>query len=736
MINTEKNPLILLIKNEKKLVLTGLIAGLSLFIFYYIFFNVALYNSNSKIYVKNIVKSDFVASLDGGSSVVSESGYSNPLFNLYEVLKSESIAYKVYPIIKEKFPEDLTVLGADSKEAFFESYTKLINATTEPSTDIIKIKFMWTNKKHTPIVLYEILKVFKQENLIIKKTGQTQKRKIIDKQTLEISKQLEDVRNKIKNYKLTAGIADIETETLNTINIRTDLEKQADLLYSQIQYNKRKLNEFASELKLKDAEVALRATGIGNDPYLVKLSQDLALVKQSHAKLKAKFKDKYVDVVSTNNEIDQLQTLINDRKQETAANISIPRAIYDGPSSQVVTNFALTQAEMVSLQSQWKALRKTIYSLKKRERMLPKAQMGLDELKKLEDALADAYKSIKEKQLEAVIRENEIIDNIIILSHPSKAVSLKILLLTKFLGFMLLGALLGLAMAYIKQALEDKWTDMAEMEIHTGQNVLCSIPWVKNPDDEAAKNIMDAAYTNLASEIITKAHLNKFSVISFISTGKHQPKSRITETLAKKLSEMERSALLIDLVSRDTKDFGLIEAVKLINKEINFNNEQNTENSPISENIHNILKGAIKKQSYNYKTKILKLDKIETNLKSENLNDVMTSNGFKYILSALKNHYEFIFINAPHSFISLPEIQTLKKLSESVVLLSSWNTSRQALMKYVENISGSETKILGIIPREENSDLERHINILEEYRILEQYKNLDNIAEEDAIGVK
>jgi len=686
MINTRKNPLILLIKNEKKLILTGLIAGLSLFIFYYIFFYIALYNSNSKIYVKNIVKSDFVASLDGGSSVVSESGYSNPLFNLYEVLKSESIAYKVYPIIKEKFPEDLTILGADSKETFFESYTKLINATTEPSTDIIKIKFMWPNQRHAPIVLNEILKIFKQENLIIKKTGQTQKKKIIDKQTLEISKQLEDVRNKIKNYKLTAGIADIETETLNTINIRTDLEKQADLLYSQIQYNKRKLNEFASELKLKDAEVALRATGIGNDPYLVKLSQDLALVKQSHAKLKAKFKDKYVDVVSTNNEIDQLQTLINDRKQETAANISIPRAIYDGPSSQVVTNFALTQAEMVSLQSQWKALRKTIYSLKKRERMLPKAQMGLDELNKLEEALAGAYKNIKEKQLEASIRESEIIDNIIILSHPSKAASLKILLFTRFLGFMLLGALLGLAIAYIKQAMEDKWTDMVELETYTKQNVLCSIPWVKNLDDEATENIMDAAYTNLATEIVTKAHLNKASVISFISTSKSRPKSTITEALTTKLSEMDRSVLLIDLISRETKDFDLIEAVKWVNKDLKNNNEQNIEN------VHNLLKSAIRKQSYNYEDKILKLDKMETNLKSENLNDVMTSKGFKQILNILKNHYEFIFINAPHNFITLPEMQTLKKLSESVVLLSSWSTNRQELMKFVENISDSETK--------------------------------------------
>ncbi|MFA6988534.1 MAG: hypothetical protein WC197_00545 [Candidatus Gastranaerophilaceae bacterium] len=728
MFNAEKNTFIYLVKNERKFILTGLIVGLSLFLFYYIFFYVALYISTSKIYVKNIIKPDFVTNLDGGSTVVSESGYSNPLFNMYEILKSENIAYKIYPIIKEKFPEDLVILGVNSRESFFDSYVKLITSTTEPSTDVIKIKFMWPNKRHAPVVLDEILKIFKHENLIIKKTGETQRRQIIDKKTTEIAAQLTNVRSKIKNYKLKSNIADIETETINTVGIRTDLEKQASLLYSQIQYNKRKLNEFASELKLKNAEVALRATGIGNDPYLVKLSQELAVSKQIYAKMRAKFKDKYPEVISVRNEINELQGLINNRKKETAANFSIPRGIYDGPSSAVVTNFALTQAEMVSIQAQFGALKQGINQLKVKEQMLPKAQMGLDELEKLEDALMEAYKNIKEKQLEANIRENEIIDNIIILNNPSKASLFKMLVLTRFSGFMLLGSLLGLALAYIKQALEDKWIDIYEMRNFTGQNILSPIPWIKHFENTATQHILDASYTNLAYEITTKANFNKVSIITFISTSKAKPSSVITETLIKKLSEIGISTLLIDLVSKNTQDFDLVEAIKLIDKELE-KNEQNTNNIPVSDFIHNILKNAIKKQSCTYENKTLQFDKIETNLKSKNLNNIITSKEFKYILSILKNHYEFIFINSPHGFISLPEIQNLTKLSESIVLIASKNTNRPELMKFVENIVNINTKILGIIPREENSNLEKNIKTLEQYKITE------NTPEQDTLGV-
>ncbi len=728
MFSKEKNVLYILFKHEKKLILTGLIIGLSFFIFYYVFYYTPLYSSTCKIYVKNIAKSDLVTAFEGGGSLVSESGHSNPLYNFYEILKSENMSNKIYPVIKEKFPEDLSVLGVHSEKTFFESYPGLISANVEPSTDVIIFKLMWPNKKHVPIVLNEVLNKFKEENLVIKKTGETQKRKFIDKQTKKIAKKLENVRNKIKNYRQTAGIANIEVETERVISRRIDLEKQAYMLKSQIAYNKRKLEEFSSELNISTAKAALRATGIGTDPYLVNLNQNLAEADQKYAKLRAVFKDKYPEVISVKNQIEKLQNLITNRTAETSAGIKVSRSIYDSPSSEIVTHFALAQAEMVSLQSQLKTLQKDIGQLKKREtKILPDVQLRLDTLKKKEEVMADAYKNVKEKQLEARIKESEVIDNIIILNAPIKASSSKIFIITRFLGFLLLGGLLGLAAAYLKQALEDKWLDLDEMKILTGHNILGSIPWIKDFDGEITQNAIDAAYTNISSEITAKAYLNESFIISFISTGKYYTKSVITEAIAKKISEMGKTVLLIDLVPKNSDDFDFIDAVKLINKELGeetssetITNEQIIENKRFSEKTHNILKSTIKKQFNNNGVEILNFNKIETNIKAENLNNFIAGKGFKYALNILKNHYEFIFINAPHGFILLPEIQTLKKLPEGIVLISSMETGKQELIKFVQNISDSGAKILGIIAREKNSELEKNIKTLKQYEISEE----------------
>lgn len=492
-----------------------------------------------------------------------------------------------------------------------------------------------------------------------------------------------------------------------------ELEQQMNLLYSQYEYNKRKLEEFANELKIKDAQTALRSTGTGSDPYLVKLSQDLALAKQKYARLKAVFKDAYPEVISVKNEIQKLEKLINARKQETAGSINIPRSIYDGPSSEVVTNFALTQAEMVAIKAQIQSIQKSLNRLKTRKHLLPKVQLGIDELTKLESALAEAYKNIKAKQLEAKIKENQIIDNIIALSTPSSSKPLRLFIFTRFIGFMLFGTLLGLAIAYVKQALEDKWTDTEEMKFITGYNILGSIPWIKDINNKISKNILDAAYTNISSEIILKACLNNISVISFISTAKNPAKSTISEFIARKISQMDKSVLLIDLVSIDNTNFDLIEAVKLTNQEIKgfiasyktkSEDEKQAEHKEFNKKIQNILKSAIKKE-FNF-------NKIETNISAQHLNDFISSKGFKYILAILKQHYNFVFINAPHGFVLLPEIQKLKQLSEGIILISSLQTGKQNLIKFVQNISNGKAKVLGIIPREENAELESNIKKL------------------------
>jgi len=729
LFNKERNPLLLLLLREKKLIIAGIITGFILFVFYYIFFYKALYTCKCKLYVKNITKSSIVADLSPGNTVVSESGYSNPLFNLRELLKSEQIAYRVYPLVKNKYPEDLTYLGVLTKEDFYVYYLKLITSSVEPSTDIMEIKLMWPNNKNAPEVLKFIISEFKKENLNLRGFVENKKRVFLDEQTVDVTKKLQDIRNKVKEFKLTSNITDIESETLQLVNARLELEKQVNYLKSQINYNTTKRNELAKELNISEPDVALRSAGIGTDPYLMKLSQDLAIAKQSHATMKAKFTEKFPEVIAVNNQIETLETLISERKKETVENIVIPRAIYDGPSSQVVTTLALTHAEIASLEEQLKTLQKGIAEIKKTEDGYTVKLVNYSELKNLEIAFNNAFQQVKQKQLEAMIKESEIIDNLIVLSYPLGASPQVLYILSRFLGFMILGSLLGLGLGYIKQALDDKWLDVTEMQAITGQNILGIVPWLDNTEEENVDKIMSAAYTNIASEIVSKAYTTDKFLITFLSTTtKSKNKSIVSESVVSRLLELGRSVVLIDLVPKNFEGTDLIDIIKSLNSKLRFKNTE----SPLFENhakqngsgavdtavlelteqhLREYFGDAVKTLvDENGKNKILKL---EINKQNININDYVTSKGFYLILESLKKYFEFVFINSPHGYLPLPEIQTLRKLSEGIIIISSIDTNRQNLLELIGEIESAGQNILGIIAREENSDLEKSFKLID-----------------------
>ena len=183
----EKFLLNLIIK-EKKLILLGIILGFLFFLIYFFFFYTPLYSSSSNIYIKNILKPSIISQYPDSGTVRSESGYSNPLFNLYEVLKSENVAFNTYNRINDEYLKDLGSLGITSKETFYMVYLSLINSKVIPSTDVLVVTLKWPNQKNTPKVLSIVIEEFKKENLGIRRSLETNKRVYLESQTEEVVK--------------------------------------------------------------------------------------------------------------------------------------------------------------------------------------------------------------------------------------------------------------------------------------------------------------------------------------------------------------------------------------------------------------------------------------------------------------------------------------------------------------------------------------------------------------------
>ncbi len=734
----EKYLLNLIIK-EKKLLLGGSITGLLLFLVYFFFFYTPLYTTTSNLYVKNIIKPSIVASFPDASSILrSESGYSNPLFNLYELIKSENLAFNVYKKVKEKYPDDLGKIGVINKESFFEAYLSLVVSEVIPSTDILSITLKWPDRENAREVLKIVIDEFRQENLKISRLIDSQKRIYLEQQTDVISKELDKLKEKIKDYKIKHGLNDAESEAASLAAIRIDLIKEISTLKAQINYNQKKFEEISRQLNIEEPAIALKAAGIGNDPYLRTLSQNLALARQNLATLRTRFTDKYYQIVEAKTKIEKLNADIEKRKEEVTQGAFLPRAIYDGPATELVSQFVLVHVEKISLKEMLNAQEEGIKDILKNEENLHINQIGLDDLKKQELAFFNAYQSIKAKQLEAQIKENEIVNNLLTLKSPTSADLFQISLLTKFVGFILFGALAGLGIAYIKQGIEDKWSSIDELKTITGQDVLGVIPWLKDEFAQNAGKIYDAAYSNITLELITKAYQEDASVLSFISTNLYQNKSIVIDNISQFLATLEKTSIMIDFSREFECETDIIDIANFVNDklkepkykdlktatggnllELRLNSDKKANYLLLNEfyeqykdEIRKMLIKAFTRQDVTTHKKVISLYHlgISSNRDELGLKYLVSTKGFSVLLKLLKREFDFVFINTPHGNIMLPEINFIKKNSESIVLIASIDSNREGLINMVKNITESGQKILGIISREKDTELEKFYN--------------------------
>ncbi|EKE03191.1 MAG: capsular exopolysaccharide family [uncultured bacterium] len=719
-----KNKILSLIFKEKGIVISGLIMGLALFVCYFLFFYTPIYSSTAELFVRNISQNSVFTANEGESMIQSESGYSNPLFNLTHLLKSGNLASRVYDKVKQKHPEDLKKLKVKTAEDWEGIFPELIEAKIEPSTDIINVSINWINKNNTKSILNDTISEFQAANLEIRKAAEIKRREYLDAQLAEIGGNLDSVRAQIKEYRLNNNAFDLVNESVELTKARVELQKETEILRSDINYYNRKLADLSSQLGIPNARAALRATSVGNDPYLTKLSQDLVEAEQRHSSLRAKFTDNYPDVIAVKNEIKAIEKNIKKRQSESIGNSIFKRGIYDKPSQDIVTDLARVQAERISSIAKLRGIQKGVSNLSQAESKLPAKVLGLEELQKQESALATAYNNAKQAQLEARIRENEVIDNIIVLTKSSNPKFMLITLLIRFFGFIAFGLMGAFGLAWIKEEIEDKWVDSQEIESVTGQRVIGIIPWIKSRYEalehliQQSYSPLGVAYRDITNNIISKSYLDDAQVLSFVSTVPSRSQSSIIANISATMSKLDKSVVVIDtdftqsqkLLKRlgcgeSCKGKDLIDVINEVNKHLRL--AKSADDNVINEIIKDALIPIAIKAEDGYDTGF---NYLCVNKEIDNFYDYVATQGFVTVINFLKKHNEFVLIETPAKPLVFPEISAVASASDAVIIISAMETNREKLVNIIDKFDRTNTKILGIITREENSELEEYFH--------------------------
>jgi uncharacterized protein involved in exopolysaccharide biosynthesis len=526
----------LLLKQEKHWILGVFLVGLVLTAVYFSLLYHGSYKTEADVFIKDVPRSAVVADYSTNSLVKTESGYSNPLFNYQQVLKSELLASKLYPMVKDKFPADLKQLKIKDETSFNRVLSnKVITSKILPSSDVLKIVIKWPDPQHAEIMANEVIQAFKKTNIDLQRNVTHTQKGHLDVQLETLSNELTAVRKAIRSFKLNNSAVEIGSEGEGLVKVRVDLEHQLELLEGQIRFNRSRVGQLKHMLSVSSAKSAVQASSVGEDPYLVRTQALLSDLEEQRAKLKAKFTDEYPDVQAMTNQIEQIKKDMATRRQESLGGATSKRGLYDKTSTTLAYDLAKAQAELVSLQSQKSAIASGVGNLRAKTLLLPNKELGLKELEKKESSLLFAYEALRGKQLEARIKDEAVIDNLVVLSAPSEGTLDITGLVLDLAGWLLLFAGLAVASAWVKDSITNRWNSKEALESLTQLPVLTCIPWrtaLMPAAQERAALRAQNEWFKLAQHLKQVVAQNDAKIIGLFSTVNYRHQSSLISSLA------------------------------------------------------------------------------------------------------------------------------------------------------------------------------------------------------------
>lgn len=690
-----------------KLILSAILVIFIWSVIYLLLFYSPTYESAAKVWIKDLATEEYVASLDTQSQLAPLTSAGNPILTQIEILKSDQL--------KQTIAEYKSTFGEE-----VDSSSIKIDVKNKPNTDILNISYGDISPERAQDILKVILEEYENINLSINRKIRTARREYIDSKLAEINDKLYEARKKVKTYKEKNLAISIDEESTQLVDQKVSMSTKLEDTIAAIKSTAATVAELEKQLSLKPQQ-AINAVALGSgNKLLTDLRGELNDAVQEYEFDSAKLADTNPKMVAQRKKISAINKQI--KNQITLSIGKFAKAqrinIFDPVREELVRDLAENQTNFMGLLAEEQAINNSIRKVHTEESKIPEQKFVLDTLEQQEKVLSDAYDQLKEKQIEARIKEAEAVSNIVVVDTPSlpKDVSFPSKFQVLIISLML-GVMSGLSLSVLKTLIEDICDDIATVEEITGVPAIGSIPWIQNflPDDQI-QFIHGLAYDNIVSNLMMKCYKNDIKALTFTSSSLRKPQSAILYYLAKSLNKLGQTVVVID------SDFRIPNIIKSAELE----DKLQTNLSDLIVSVESKLR---KKMEVEYKEIEEVIIKDELGISYLGNKDIIFepyeffgTMGFEKIIDLLKEEYDWVLIDTGAAHIT-PEFLMVSKLSDGVVLFVNKTITNTMLANITKALKQAHIPLIGTIIREPGSRLEKEY---EKYLRFQQDKLLDD----------
>jgi len=573
-----------------------------------------------------------------------------------------------------------------STDAIVRMLSSRVSIDQKRGLDIVEVAVESPSPYEAALVANCYAAAYKEINLSYNRMQLTAVKNFLATQRDEKLSELQNVEEALKNYKEQKGIVQLPEQASALIKESSDIQAKMNLTKIDLIASERTLSGYKDELKKRNPEINNYIENLANEPYIKRLQEDIALQKAQ--------KDKAVKDAGPNSQLVKLfDTKIDELTQRLNSQLSVFKAgVLAATPEEIKALTAKVLEEETKYQSSMASFRKLSEinsEYDKKLYKLPTVAVDQARLQREQDAYEKTYTALEERYQEAIINEQSVLGNVLIIDEgllpksPSKPNRMLIVIIG-----LVLGIGMGIGFAFVRNYL-DNTVKTPEDITNKNINILAWIPQIEgmesgNKDfefivakkpDASASEAYRALRTRIKFSRLDKDMLKTILVTSPIS---QEGKTTTSINLAGSFAQANYKTIIIDADLRKPR----IHSV--------FNQKRYP-------GFTDYFFGQATFQEILRKSEVNNLFYITAGTIPPNPSEILSSTQMESFLEKLKNDFDYIIIDSP-PVIAVTDSEIISSLVDGTLLVVSANNTEMELMeKAVQLLSHEHSSFIGVL---------------------------------------
>ena len=541
----------------------------------------------------------------------------------------------------------------------------LDNLTVQPvsNSQLVSINYDSTDPKLAADISNAISKTFVRMNLEKRFDSASYSKEFLTENIQEVRKTLEKSEQALNDYAKQYGIVqDIDGESTDTHSLKKLSEELVKVERERIE-----AESLYNQAKNADLDNPTAIAVLSNDPTLQEKGNDLAVM-----------------IADRNARIQRSSSGTSSRIRRLTANIAKLRAEINAQASTVVSSL---ESKAKTAKNRQELIRQQLAELKNSAIATQGDSIKYNTLKREVESNQTLYSELLQQLKQVKVASTVGTNNISIIDKAGVPYEKHKPKLRNNVAFgLLLGLMMGMGAAFLREFMDDTLKGSDELERATGLPVLGLLPNIKNqPEEHIALLAHMEPRSPLAEAIRSLRTSLKFSTqygaprVTFItSSNPAEGKSSIALNLATAYAQVGSKVLLIDA---DLRNPSIHHLLKLDNLE----------------GLTNYLAGAGEAVEISRPCLIKQLRVVTSGPIPPDPVELLSGTRMTELLDVAMNEFDYIIIDGP-PVIGLADALVLSNLADATILtIQSGKTRKASLMAALKRLERSSGNIIGTL---------------------------------------